>query len=137
MAPADHEPADHLVALTQLDGPLEGGLGPDDCRTAPTVGCADVDRNPIEAQLALQARGERGQQLVAGLGADVIHHVADDLQRIIAGAERETVDRGGDAAPEGVGEHGDHAGGADEQPGRRAAADRVGRARPRRRCRSR
>ena len=97
-------------------------------------GDAHVDGHGVEAQLALQAGDERRQQVVAGVGADVVDDAADDGQRVVAGAVHEAVD-----------ERAGRAGGPARRrrrwrrSRRRAATSgrcrrRAGRARRRRRC---
>ena len=83
--PADDQSADHLVALLQLDDSLVRGRWAARRLTPPAVGGPNVDRHRVEAKLALQAGGERRQQLIAGVGADVVDHAAHDLERVVAG----------------------------------------------------
>ena len=90
--PADDESTDDLVALVAARRSLVRRRRPDRGLAAPAVGRADVDRNRVESQLALQAGDERRQQLVAGIGADVVDDAADDPERVVAGTPNEPVD---------------------------------------------
>ena len=121
--PADDEAPDDLAALLQLHDALVRRRRATRRLAAPAVGSADVDRHRVESKLALQAGGERRQQLVAGVGADVVDDAAHDLERIVAGTPHEPVDGVADASPGRLGEHGDDAGRRHEQPRRAVAAD--------------
>ncbi len=121
--PADHEAPDDLALLFELDRALVLGGRPERRFALPTILRAHVDRHRLEAQLALQAGDERGQELLARVGADVVDDAPYDLQRVVARAPDEAVDRVADAPAGRLGGDGDGAGRGDEQPRRPTPAD--------------
>ena len=81
-----------------------------------------------------QAGGERRQQLVAGIGPDLLDHTAHHLERIVAGTPHEPIDGRADPPAHRLDDQREEARRRHEQPGRAALAHELSRARRRLPC---
>src|SRR4051794_1283109 len=92
--PSEHEPTDQLAVLVQLDGSRVRRLWTELSLSAPAVGgrgVADVDGHELETEVALQALGERREQFLAGIRADMLDDAAHALERVVASTPHEPV----------------------------------------------
>ena len=101
------------------------GVGTDRRHPLPTTGSRDVDRHRVEAELPLETGHERRQQVVAGVGADVVDDPLHDAERVVTSAVHEAVDEALDPMPCGLGDQRDRAGRGDEEPRRTVLAEQA------------
>ncbi len=125
VGPSDDQPADDLVAMAQQHLAVVCGLGPDRRDPLPATGRDEVDRDRVEAELPFEADHERREQVVTGIGADVVDDALDDAQRVVARAVDEAVDEPLGPMPGGLGDQCDGTGRGDEEPRRTGPAEQA------------
>ena len=121
--PSDDEPADDLAPMAQVELAVVGRQRTAGRRALPSAGHAQVDGHGVEAQLVLQAGGERRQQAVTWVGAQLVDDALHDGEGIVARAVDETVDQPAEVVAGGLEGEGDGSGGGDEEPRRSAAPE--------------
>ena len=89
----------------------------------PATGHRHVDGDGVEPQAPLEAARQGGQQVVAGVGPDVVDDALHDGQRVVPRAEHEPIDEVADPLPRRLDRQGDGTRRGHEQPRRPAAAD--------------
>ena len=118
VGPTDDQSTDDLVAMTQQDLAVMCRVGPDRRNPLPAAGRHEVDRHRVEAELPFETDHECREQVVTGIGADVVDDALDDAQRVVARAVDEAIDETLDPTPGGFGDQGDGTGGGNEEPRR-------------------
>ena len=125
VGPPDDQPADDLVAMAEQDLTVVRRFGTGRRHPLPTTGSRDVDGHRVEAELPLETGHQRGEQVVARVGADVVDDPLHDAERVVTSAVHEAVDEALDPMPRRLGDQSDRAGRGDEEPRRTVLAEQA------------